>query len=126
MGQTSLFIYPYSQICNESHGDCSLSAHHLSLFLFIAPHTGATSNDFLPGVTITPNFSGNYSQENYTLLLTNFKTLYSDVNQSVISFSYALTVASARGLIFGVLAGLFLGIGIGAFLEGTKSKNKPT
>ena len=95
-------------------------------FLFIAPHTGATSNDFLPGITITPNFSGNYSKENYTLLLTNFKTLYSDVNQSAISFSYAVTAALARGLTFGVFAGLFFGFILGAILEGNRRRNKPS
>ncbi len=95
-------------------------------FLFIVPHTGATSNDFLPGITITPNFSGNYSKENYTLLLTNFKTLYSDVNQSAISFSYALTAALARGLTFGVFAGLFFGFILGAVLEGARRRNRPS
>ena len=98
----------------------------LLFYVFGVPHAYIGTIEIAPGVTIPPNFSGNYFQENYTLLLTNFKTLYSDANQSVISFSYALTVASARGLYFGVLAGLFLGIGISVTLEGTKSKNKPT
>jgi hypothetical protein len=90
------------------------------------PHAYPGAIKIAPGVTIPPNFSGNYSKENYTLLLTNFKTLYSDVNQSVISFSHALTVALVRGLTYGILAGLFFGVILGAILEGGKRKNKPT
>ena len=87
-------------------------------------YPGATR--IAPGVTIPPNFSGNYSKENYTLLLTNFKTLYSDVNQSVISFSYALTAALLRGLTYGILVGMFFGIILGAILEGSKKKDRHT
>ena len=90
------------------------------------PHAYPGSVIIAPGVTITPNFSGNYSQENYTLLLTNFKTLYSDANQSIISFSHALTAALIRGLTYGILVGMFFGVILGATLEGGKRKNKPT
>ena len=90
------------------------------------PHTFVGGVIIAPGVTIPPDFSGNYSKENYTLLLTNFKTLYSDANQSVISFSHALTAALIRGLTYGILVGMFFGIILGAVLEGGKRKNKPT
>ena len=88
------------------------------------PNLGPIINS--PGVTIPPNFSGNYSKENYTLLLTNFKTLYSDANQSVISFSHALTAALIRGLTYGILVGMFFGIIFGAILEGGKKKDRHT
>ncbi len=88
------------------------------------PHTFVGGVIIAPGVTIPPNFSGNYSKENYTLLLTNFKTLYSDANQSVISFSHVLTAAIVRGFTYGILVGLFLGIILGAILEGSKKKDR--
>ena len=90
------------------------------------PHTNPGDIRTLPGANITPNFSGTYSKENYTILLTNFKTLYSDVNQSVISFSHALTAALLRGLTYGILVCLFFGVILGAILEGGKRKNKTT
>lgn len=98
----------------------------LLFYVFGVPHEGAGGIIIAPGVTISPNFSGNYSQENYTLLLTNFKTLYSDVNQSVISFSHALTAAILRGIIYGILMGMFFGIILGAIIEGSKRKSRPT
>ena len=90
------------------------------------PHAYPGAIKIAPGVTIPPNFSGNYSKENYTLLLANFKTLYSYLNQSAISFSYALTAALIRGLTYGILVGMFFGVILGAVLEGGKRKNKPT
>ena len=99
----------------------------LSLFyVFGIPHVNPGVIIVAPGVTISPNFSGNYSKENYTLLLTNFKTLYSDANQSVISFSHALTAALIRGLTYGILVGMFFGIIFGAILEGGKKKDRHT
>jgi hypothetical protein len=88
------------------------------------PHTYSGAIKIAPGVTIPSNFSGNYSKENYTILLTNFKTLYSDVDQSVISFSHAFTAALIRGLTYGILVGVFFGIIIGAVLEGGKKKDR--
>ena len=90
------------------------------------PHTNPGDIRTLPGANITPNFSGNYSKENYTILLTDFQTLYSYLNQSVISFSHALTAALLRGLTYGILVGMFFGVILGAVLEGGKRKNKPT
>ena len=99
----------------------------LSLFyVFGIPHVNPGVIIVAPGVTIPPNFSGNYSQENYSLLLANFKTLYSDANQWAISSWNARISGLTLGFIMGILSGLFLGIIFGAILEGGKRKNKPT
>ena len=46
----------------------------LSLFqVFGVPHPNASTLIVGPGVTIPPNFSGNYSKENYTLSLLTSK-----------------------------------------------------
>ncbi len=101
----------------------------LSIFyVFGVSHTNPNLGPIInsPGVTIPPNFSGNYSKENYTLVLTNFKTLYADLNQSIISISSVKTAAYANGLIVGIFAGLFIGFVSGAVIEGSRRKNKPT
>ena len=99
----------------------------LSLFqVFGVPHPNASTLIVGPGVTISPNFSGSYSKENYTLVLTNFKTLYADLNQSIISISSVKTAAYANGLIVGIFAGLFIGFVSGAVIEGSRRKNKLT